>query len=308
MNRYQREVAEIDRRHQLFIRTLSFAGAAILIVVALWSAGLPPSEWLRRTQAWLSESNKRTDEGATAIAAPAQAPSAQPASAPAPSAELSAGTDSSVSASPQPLFLVATSPGRNKNEGTALIGTNPDSPQTYVGGAMLVNGARLAEIHRDYVLLSRGDDSARLELYRRSKPSPPISSALLHVGGEQPARLPVAETREILTDYVRPSPVYDGEVLRGYEVYPGAKSGVFARLGLESGDLITAIDDSPLSDAQQAMELFGQLTRGVAVVATVVRKTARRRVTLDGALITADQEASRNSTVQVAPIAGLPPI
>ena len=36
MNRYQREVAEMDRRQLLFIRALSFAGAVILIAAALW--------------------------------------------------------------------------------------------------------------------------------------------------------------------------------------------------------------------------------------------------------------------------------
>ncbi|HSH64676.1 MAG TPA: hypothetical protein VLB84_02510 [Bacteroidia bacterium] len=41
MNRYQQEVAEMDRRHRLRVRGVSFTAAAVLAIAALWSAGLP---------------------------------------------------------------------------------------------------------------------------------------------------------------------------------------------------------------------------------------------------------------------------
>lgn len=301
MNRFQREVAEMDRRRSGVVRAVTFVGAAVLTIVALWSAGLPPTQWWTRAQAWMKSRESQPVE------APSSAPSATtsvPTVAPAATTHantLPPGTDSSLATERQSLFLVATSPGRNKHEGTAQIGTNPDNPQTYVAGALLANGARLAEIHRDHVVIARGDASARLSLYSRSKMTAQPDSDLLSVGGERQAPVRAAVTRDVLTDYIRPNPVYDGESLLGYQVYSGAKAGVFARLGLQAGDVITAINDVALSDPHQAMELFNELTRGIAVTATVKRNNSVRRLALDGALILADQDAVRNATAQSQP-------
>lgn len=299
MNRYQQEVAQMDRRHRLRVRGVSFTAAAVLAIAALWSAGLPPTQWWVRAQAWWSEKH-RPEEPRTVAPSVAATRVEGSQTAGEVAANVQPGTASSISAEPQPLFLVGTSPGRNKNEGTALIGVNPDNPQTYVGGAVLANGARLAEIHREYVVLARGASTAKLPLYRRNAPSPPPREALLMVGGASPSA-PAPSVQHVLTEYVRPSPVYQGETLRGYEVYPGRKAGVFTRLGLQPGDVITAIDSLPLSEPQQAMELFAQLTRGGAVTATIERKNQVQSIALDGALIIADQEAARNSAAQTAP-------
>lgn len=301
MTRYQLEVAEMDRRHRFVIRTFSFVGAATLIVATLWSAGLPPSEWWVRMQAWLSPQRQPANDVAALIQSKDSTSPSTPMVAPPSKPEILPGTDSSLSTSPQPLFLVATSPGRNKSEGTAQIGTNPENPQTYVSGALLANGTRLAEIHRDHVILTRGDSAARLEIYRRNALAASTSNALLLVGGESQPHVPVTMTTEVLTSYLRPSPVYDGEVMRGYQVYAGPKAGVFSRLGLEAGDVITAIDDAPLTDPQQALELLAQLTHGSAIVATVERKNVRKRVVLEGSLIREDQEQAANATAQSAP-------
>lgn len=293
MNRYQQDVAEMDRRHRLLVRGASFTAAAALAVAVLWSAGVPLTQWWARAQARWSEKHRPDEPLAVApshvLAPPVDGPqSIQP------------GTASSISSQPQPLFLVGTAPGRNKHEGTALIGVNPDNPQTYVGGAVLANGARLAEIHREYVVLARGASTAKLPLYRRNAPSPPRRDALLMVGGAPPSA-PTPSVQHVLTEYLRPSPVYEGEILRGYEVYPGRKAGVFARFGLQPGDVITAINSLPLSEPHQAMELFAQLTRGSAVTATIERKNEVQSIALDGALIISDQEAARNAAPPSAP-------
>ena len=174
------------------------------------------------------------------------------------------GTDSSVSPTPRPLYLVATTPSRNKNEGTARIGTSIENPQTYASGALLANGARLAEVHEDHVLLTRGDASVKLYVYQREPRANQrrSDSALLTVSAAPPtpqAPLAVNKVNEGLTDYVRPSPVYDGEVLLGYQVYPGSRAGVFARHGLDDqGDVITSINDAPLNEPSQSIELLAR--------------------------------------------------
>jgi type II secretion system protein C len=306
MNRYQQEVAEMDRRRQVAVRVLSFVGAGCVAVLALWSAGLPPTQWLDAAQGWWAEeesqqpASQRPSPNAPAVT---EIETAAVTNARDTAAQ---GTDSSVSARPLPLYLVATSPGRNKNEGTARIGTSVDNPQTYTGGALLANGARLAEVHKDHVVLTRAGVSAELYLYQRDPRAKQRSSdsALLVVGAEPPREIVVQKVNDGLTDYMRPSPVYDGEVLRGYQVYPGNRSSVFARLGLEPGDVITSINDAPLNEPSQSMELFAQIMRGAAVVATVDRKNSSRRITLDGALISADQESIKEASA--APSPGMP--
>jgi len=196
--------------------------------------------------------------------------------------------------------LVSTSRGRNAREGTARLGTHPENPQTYAAGAILANGARLVEIDDDYVLLERDGKQAKLYLAGSGKKS---SDALLMVGGEPPAKPIVATHTESLTDYIRPSPVYDGEVIHGYQVYAGQKSGVFSQLGLQNGDVILSLDGQPFVDPRQAIDLLSQLTTGVAMSATVERKGKVERMSLDGALITADQERMKSpAAVESLPI------
>jgi len=291
MNRYQREVAKMDRRHSIAVRALSFCGAACLAVLALWSAGLPPTQWVAVTQRlWegLSEPQAATSTPATSTTA-----SSAPAGAATLSLNAQQGTDSSTATTPLPLYLVATTPGRNKHEGIARIGTSLENPQTYAGGALLANGARLSEIHSDHIVLSRAGVSAELYIHGQGSQSRQRKSGneLLTIGPQATAAPVPEQIGEGLTDYVRPSPVYDGETLRGYEVYPGPRSGVFARLGFQPGDVVTSINGAPLNEPSQAMELLRQIMRGVAVAATVERKSIARRITVDGALISADQES-----------------
>ncbi len=143
MNRYQQEVAEMDRRSRLTLRLLSVLGTACVATLALWSAGLPPGKWFEALQQWTSKDEASLAQTRDSVAS---APIAANDAVVATSTSIdtaSHGTDSSVSPRPLPLYLVVTMPGRNKNEGTARIGTSVENPQTYTSGAILANGARL---------------------------------------------------------------------------------------------------------------------------------------------------------------------
>lgn len=273
-------------RHR-WMRLTSLAAAAVVAVLVLWAAGLPPTKWFSR----LSESAATVSRPGTETKAPAP----QEAARSLPSADVNAlaGTDSSLSKVPLPLYLLAVAPGRNSSEGTAQIGTSIDNPQTYMAGAMLVNGARLVEIHTDHVVLRRGDRSARLDIYSRAKPTAAGANELLNVGSEStPLASSKPTQRDSLTDYLRPSAVYDDQTLRGYKVFPGKKSGVFSQLGLQAGDLITAIDGSPLIGRAETIQMLRQLTEGAALSVTVERAGSQLQMTLDGTVILADREQS----------------
>lgn len=310
MNRYQLEVAEMERRERVLRRAWSFAGAAVLIVAALWSAGLPPNMWFKAAQSWIARLGNEPSTQQSARPAPTVAPTVQApiATGSGLSPSVLSGTDSSVSPTPQPLYLLSTSPGRNFQDGTAQIGTSTTNPQTYMAGALLANGAKLTEIHDDHVVLKRGDRTAKLTMFKLANNAAiEIANELLSVGGGPKPEPLVVTNREILTDYLRPSPVYDADLLRGYQVYPGRKAGIFAQLGLQAGDVITAINDVPFVDPAQAMRMFRQLTDGIAVVASIERKNKAERITLDGALIAADRERSDSAQAQQATISFQPP-
>lgn len=221
------------------------------------------------------------------VAAPAYVTPTQP-----------AGNDSSASQVPLPLILTGTMPGRNAHEGTAFIGVNKESPQTYAAGALLVNNARIAEIYTDHVVLEK--DSKRVKLYllgSGQQSDVKQFASLLTVGGASPPPTAKVTSHEILTDYIRPSPVYDGQVLKGYQVYPGQRAGAFAQMGLQPDDVIIAINGVPLNEPYSAIEQLKQLTGGYAVTAVVERKDKKTEsISLDGSLIAQDQLRLRDST------------
>lgn len=183
------------------------------------------------------------------------------------------GTDSSISKTRLPVILKAIRPGRNSREGYAELGVNPASPQTYRAGALLANGARIEEIYSDYIVLTRDGQRARLYIEGRAPPDDRSSdSALLMVGGADRPPPALANSTDELADYIRVTPVYRGDAVQALEVYANERSNVFARLGLEAGDRITAINGEALADAASAITSLRRLTQGEALQITVERR------------------------------------
>ncbi len=208
------------------------------------------------------------------------------------------GNDASTSAMPMPLILTGTMPGRNAREGLAFIGIDETSPQTYAAGAILANQARVAEIHTDRVVLERDGKRVDLYLHGTGKTSDIKQLAnLLTVGGTPPSPPAKATSQEVLTDYIRPSPFYDGHVLRGYQVYAGQRAGVFFQMGLQAGDIIRSLNGVALVEPNSAVEQLKLFAQGYAMTATVERQGSVETLSLDGTLVTADQERLRNPPV-----------
>lgn len=207
------------------------------------------------------------------------------------------GNDSSLSPVPLPLFLVSVKTGRTIREGSAQIGVVRESPQTYQAGALLENGARLTEIHEDYVLLERDSHTARLYL-TNSRPIAPTDTAMVTVGGNARAEPAAITSREQLTDYIRPSPVFDGESVIGFRVYAGSRSGPFYQMGLKPGDVITTIDGTPVEDLASSWERLRVLADGAVLAVSVKRNGEVLQVTLDGGLVASAEAARAQAPMQ----------
>ncbi|MES1189998.1 MAG: type II secretion system protein N [Steroidobacter sp.] len=209
------------------------------------------------------------------------------------------GNDTSVSKVPLPLILTGTMPGRNRHEGLAFIGVDKKSPQTYQAGALLVNGVRITEIYSDHVVLERDHHTVILYLDGTGEHKIPAQlKSMLTVGGEAAPAAPAKITHhEVLTDYIRPSPVYDNQMLKGYQVYAGQRSTVFSQLGLEPGDIITSLNGMPLNEPQSAIAQLQQLAAGAAMTATVERQGQEQTISLDGSVIVKDQNSQNDFNV-----------
>lgn len=275
-------------------RLVAIALGAFVTLGGLWVSGFSPHVW------WASHQEQHQRVPVSAAGNPANNPIAAPISITPPAPR---GNDSSISSALRPLVLVSTEPRRTLSESLAMLGVEAISPQTYVGGATLANGARITEIQTDYVVLSKNGRSARL--YRqgsghRITDHTELAAMLLNVGGVQTDPNSTEPTREVLTDYLRPSPVYVGDTMRGYQVYAGSRGGVFAQLGLQPGDVITSLNGVPLTDPASAAVMLSDLGHGSALSARVERKGATLEMKLDGSLIiTAEQTVV--STTAVAP-------
>ena len=269
----------------LLLRTLVPVAVALVVILSLPFAG---SEWFNQVQRWLSpvphSAPPRIGPGPGPGAAPVLLTPARP-----------LGNNSSVSRVPLPLVLIRTQPGRNSREGLAQIGVNAQTPQTYAAGALLANGARLTEVFDRYVMLEKGGDTVRLFLRGEPQPDEKSEASLLTVGGVAPPARAVANSRDILSAYLRWSPVFTGSQLHGYALYPGRNPFPFAHLGLASGDVLTSIDGSPISNPADAAAALHSLSQGGDLVVGVERRGSLVSLSLDGSVLTKAAEADSNA-------------
>jgi Type II secretion system protein C len=287
------------------MRVLVLLGAAAVIAAVLWAADPPMHQrWNVLGERAVRDASR--ERAAVNQTAPTRNSSAAAAVTVAAQEQAAAGNDSSVGSIPQRLHLVSTLPGRNVHEGTARIGTHPQNPQTYVAGAILVNGSRLAEIHANRVVLQRGDDQVTLfvaaNAERDAYAQGSIDLATVPAMSTMPVSLEVARG-DGLSEVIRSMAYYENDLLQGLQVFPGRQSGVFAQLGLRSADVIVALDAVAVTDAQAALEYLQGLTQGATMSVRVRRGAATHILSLDGALIeSAKAKASELAQPQSAPL------
>jgi hypothetical protein len=259
------------------VRAVSVYGVTCTVLIIAWATDFSPIAW------WQQWRVHRPKPIAQAVSLPLTRLLGPVPPAP-------KGNDTSISKVPLDLLLVRVIPGATAHEGTAEIGVYRDSPQTLQSGAVLENGARLSELYPDHVVLKKDGHSVNLYLERLQR-APLPRSPLLTVGGTIHPLVAKATSREMLTDYLRPSPVYDGATFIGLKVFPGRKPGPFQQMGLTPGDVITEIDGAPLTDMATAWEQVNQLSKGDSLTVRVRRGDTVNSMTLDGSLVLAMDEA-----------------
>jgi general secretion pathway protein C len=116
----------------------------------------------------------------------------------------------------------------------------------------------------------------------------PVPDALL---GEHLRQL-ATENPAAITEILRPQPVFANGQQRGYRVYPGRNRQQFTKLGLMPGDLVTAINGTPLDDPGRGMEILQSMNSATDVTVTVERNGQSTQVNINNAQVAADAAAA----------------
>ncbi len=191
------------------------------------------------------------------------------------------------------LVLTGIIAARRPESGLAILGANAAAVKVYAVGDNVPGGARLHAVYDDRVLLDRG--GGRLESLMLLHGSPGSTADL--GPATAPVQQAVARVRRLMNEnpsalenIIRPQPVFSGGKLRGFRVYPGVNSRAFAVLGLMPGDLVTAIDDTPLDDPARSDEIFRTLGSSSEAHVTVERDGRPQDLTLNMAQIASEAD------------------
>jgi hypothetical protein len=262
--------------------------------VAVIASSICFGTWLT-TQLWQQTSEKHT-EPMRALPQAGQIPELPPKAA-ADAGNSVLGTDGSISKERLQLVLVSTAPAQTLQEGTANIGVNRRNAQTYSGGAVLSNGARIEEIHTDRVVLSLRGHRTTLMTNGTviSESGGNWARDTTTVGGAP--ELSLAEdrfvtSREDLSEHFRTQPVFEDDRFVGLRVLTGTKSSALRDLGLESGDVIRTVEGRLISSDAAWQEIDDAFTSGTSILLGIERDGTLLNISLDSTKLASSGEAT----------------
>jgi general secretion pathway protein C len=203
------------------------------------------------------------------------------------------GDPSDAPATSANLALADTLAGSDPSTGWAIIGASGQSARVYATGSTLPGGTKLVSVYPDRVIIDRSGARESLLMPRLSG-GPAGTAYAPQVAQAQLA--PDDLVRQVMSqestvgELLRPQPVYAGGQLRGFRVYPGRDRALFARTGLQPGDLVMAINGAALDDPQRGIETLRGIGQGASVTVTIDRNGEPQQLTIDSAAVQMPQE------------------
>lgn len=184
--------------------------------------------------------------------------------------------------------------GSTERESLALIAKDATDEAPYAIGDDVASGVNLQAIFADRVILSRNGRLETLRLDKDSVTSAPLfntsSTAAEPQEGTPAAAQMLAQIKEqIVTDpskaasFIRVQPINSDGGLKGYRVYPGPERAAFNAAGLKPGDVVTAINGTPLNDPGQALQLLQSMTQASSMSLTIDRNGVSQSVNVSAA-------------------------
>jgi general secretion pathway protein C len=211
-----------------------------------------------------------------------------------------------------PLVLVGTIAESDPERGYAIIGDSAATAKVYAVGKTITGGTKLHSVYPDRAILDRGGKLEALLLPRKftgaglAPPSAPSSAQSDPMLGDRLRDL-AAQNPGAITEIIRPQPVFANGQQRGYRVYPGRNRAQFTKLGLMPGDLVTAINGTPLDDAARGMEILQTMNAATDVNVTVERNGQTTQININNAQVAADAAAAA-AMPEAVPVSEMPEV
>jgi general secretion pathway protein C len=197
-----------------------------------------------------------------------------------------------------PLVLVGTIAQTDPATGYAIIGESAAAAKVYAVGKTITGGTKLHSVYPDRAILDRGGKLEALLLPKRFTGAG-VNAAAAPLPGAPPdgmlgdrLRQIAAENPSAITEILRPQPVFANGQQRGYRVYPGRNRQQFHRLGLLPGDLVTAINGTPLDDPARGMEIMQTMNSATDVTISVERNGQSTQISINNAQVAAEAAAA----------------
>jgi general secretion pathway protein C len=210
------------------------------------------------------------------------------------------------------LVLTGTIATQDPKRGVAIISDGGPAKVYSVGDN--IGGASLHSVYLDHVILDRGGQLETLLLPRLLGPGMNGPPLVRRTGGDPRTvaavdniRRLVQQDPSILDQVMRTVPSYDNTAgkLRGFRAYPGRNRQIFNKLGLKPGDLVTAINGTPLDDPQRSQDVFNTIQTSDHATVTIERGGQKQEITLNIAQVAAqatrDLESEANSAAGGVP-------
>jgi general secretion pathway protein C len=193
-----------------------------------------------------------------------------------------------------PLVLTGIISAEDPQNGLAILGQTSANAKVFAVGDNVPGGAKLHLVYNDRVVIDRGGHLETLVLPRQvAAGGAPLSAAVLNTESPVADRMRklITEQPSLLADVMRPQPVFANGKQTGFRVYPGRNRQAFVRLGLRPGDLVTAINGTPLDDPDHAQEIFRTLGSSPDARVSVTRNGQQQDLVLNLAQITQEAES-----------------
>jgi general secretion pathway protein C len=200
-----------------------------------------------------------------------------------------------------PLILTGIFAATDPKNGLAIIGTTANNAKVYPVGERVPGNAVVHAVYIDRVLLERNGAIEALLLPRKF-----TGTGLAPVLPTGPSALDrvqrvISNEPGLISDVLRPQPVFADGKLHGYRVYPGQNTRAFASLGLRNGDLVLAVNGTPLDDPARGNDIFSTLGNSDQARVTVIRNGQQQDITLNMSQIANQAEQLSNGADQTAP-------
>jgi len=167
------------------------------------------------------------------------------------------------------LVLVGIVNGSEEVSSRAIIASGEAQSVYSVNDPLPIgNNVSLAKVLADKVILNNNGQYESLWMYKNDAATPPLVQALTappasslmptaaRQDSESQASQVVAQVSHTLADVLAMSVYREGGQVIGYKIRPGRDAEKFKSLGLQTDDIVTAINGTPLTNPGKIMDLY----------------------------------------------------